>query len=150
MRDCHYPIASLLPHKPPMILLDNVVAYDESSLVAEVTITENSLFLMPKGVPGHVGIEYMAQTCAAYAGVCVLDSRKPVKMGFLLGTRNYRVISPWFRTGDRLHISVSLVFCAGRMAAFDCRIHVDGNLAAEAQLKVYQIDENQSGLGDGR
>jgi predicted hotdog family 3-hydroxylacyl-ACP dehydratase len=149
MRDCHYPIAALLPHKPPMILLDRVIGYDDSSLVAEVTISENSLLLAPEGVPGYVGIEYMAQTCAAYAGVCALDSHKPVKIGFLLGTRDYRLITPWFRIGDRLHISVSLILGDEQMASFDCQIQIDSNLVATAHLMVYQMDENQFDLGDG-
>ena len=67
----------------------------------------------------------------------------PVKIGFLLGTRMCRVMTPWFRIGDRLLISASLVFRDEQMAVFDCRIEIDGQLAAEAQLKVYQPDNDR-------
>ncbi len=149
MRDCPYSIAALLPHSPPMILLDEVVGYDDTSLLASVTITESSLFLAPEGVPGHVGIEYMAQACGAFAGAQALDSREPVKIGFLLGTRLCRVLVPWFRIGDRLLVLASIVFRDEQMAAFDCRIEIDGQLAADAQLKVYQPDDDQLRIDSG-
>lgn len=123
-----------------MLLLDKVVAYDEAALVASITITESSLFLSRNGVPGHVAIEYMAQACGAYAGAMALDAGEPVKIGFLLGTRLCRILAPWYRVGDRLLVSVSLVFHDEQMAAFDCKIELDGKLAADARLTVYQPD----------
>lgn len=138
VRDCPYSIDALLIHRPPMILLDNVVSYDGLTLVASVTITGSSLFLTSEGVPGHLAIEYMAQACGAYAGAMALDAGAPVKIGLLLGTRLCRVLVPWFCVGDRLFISASLVFHDAQIAAFDCKIEIEGQLVAEAQLKVYQ------------
>jgi predicted hotdog family 3-hydroxylacyl-ACP dehydratase len=143
MRDCPYPIAALLPHQPPMLLLDKVVAYDDTTLIASVAITESSLFLAPEGVPGYVGIEYMAQACGAFAGAQALDTGQPVKIGFLLGTRLCRVLMPWFRIGDHLTVTATMIFHDEEMAAFDCKIEIDGKLAADAQLKVYQPDNEQ-------
>ena len=143
MRDCPYPIAALLPHQPPMILLDKVIAYDDATIITSVAITESSLFLAPEGVPGHVGIEYMAQACGAFAGAQALDTGQQVKIGFLLGTRLCRVLMPWFRIGDHLTITATMIFHDEEMAAFDCKIEIDGQLAADAQLKVYQPDNEQ-------
>ncbi|MBF6568211.1 MAG: 3-hydroxylacyl-ACP dehydratase [Candidatus Binataceae bacterium] len=149
MRPCQYPIATLLPHRPPMVLLDKVTGYDDNSLIAEVTITQASLFLGPQGVPGHVGIEYMAQACGAYAGAQALDSGDSVKIGLLLGTRDYRVMVPYFRRGDRLLIAVAMVFRDEPVAAFACSITIGGKIAAEAQLKVYQAGDDWLRLGHG-
>ena len=149
VRDCPYPIGRVLPHQPPMLLLDKVVAYDEAALVARVTITESSLFLGPNGVPGHVAIEYMAQACGAYAGAMALDAGESVKIGFLLGTRQCRLLVPWYRVGDRLLVSVSIVFHDGQMAAFDCKIEIDDKLAADARLTVYQPDGEVVDVDEG-
>ncbi|MHB8381503.1 MAG: ApeP family dehydratase [Candidatus Binataceae bacterium] len=140
MRDCPYPLDALLMHQPPMLLLDRIVAYDDASLTAIVTITKSSLFLAADGVPAHVAIEYMAQACGAYAGAMALDAGAPLKMGFLLGTRNCRLLTPCFRVGDRLLISVTMVFHDEQTAAFDCKVEIDGRLAADARLTVYQPD----------
>lgn len=143
MKDCPYPIAALIPHKPPMILLDEVICYDENSLVAEVTIRDDSLFLRPEGVPCHVGIEYMAQACGAYAGVHALDSGDPVRIGLLLGTRDYRAQVSHSRRGDRLQIAIEMVFRDEAIAALAFSISITGKIVAEAQLKVYQPNNDE-------
>jgi predicted hotdog family 3-hydroxylacyl-ACP dehydratase len=143
MTSCRYAIAELLPHKPPMILLDALLEYDDERAMAVVTIRESSLFLQPDGVPVHVGLEYMAQACGAYAGALARDQDDDVKIGFMLGTRRYETHVPCFRIDDRLNVSVKVVYRDGQMGAFDCRIDVNGWLAAEAQLTVYQPDPAQ-------
>jgi predicted hotdog family 3-hydroxylacyl-ACP dehydratase len=125
-----------------MLLLDEVISNDDSSLIAAVTITEASLFLKQEGVPGYVGIEYMAQACGAFAGVHALEAGEPVRIGLLLGTRDYRVKVPWFRRADRLEIAVAMIFRDEAVAAFACSITIAGKIASEAELKVYQADDN--------
>jgi predicted hotdog family 3-hydroxylacyl-ACP dehydratase len=132
-----------------MILLDEVIGYDSGSLIAALTITDASLFLTPLGVPGHVGIEYMAQACGAYAGTHALDSGEQVRIGLLLGTRDYRVQVDWFRRGDYLRIAVEMIFRDDPIAAFFCSITIGGKIVADAQLKVYQPDEDQLRGGRG-
>lgn len=141
-RSCPYSIGELLPHQPPMLLLEEFLSCEDATLVASVIITESSLFLTPHGVPGHVALEYMAQTCGAYAGVMALKTGAPVKIGFLLGTRLCRVMVPWFHVGEQLIISAYIVFHDEQLAAFDCKIEIDGRLVADAQLKVYQPDDD--------
>lgn len=132
------PIASLLPHRPPMNLLDEVVSWDGTTLVAAVTIRPETLFLEEGGVPAHIGIEYMAQTCGAFAGAQALDAGRAVRIGFLLGTRRYTVHRPRYALGERLTVTASLVYADEAMANFDVRIEVSGGLAAAAQLTVFQ------------
>lgn len=123
-----------------MVLLDEILGYDETSLSAAVTVGETTLFLEPAGVPVHVGLEYMAQACGAFAGALARDRGEAVRIGFVLGTRQYRAHVPCFRRGERLVVSVSVLYQDRQMGAFDCRIDVDGRLAAAAQLNVYQPD----------
>jgi predicted hotdog family 3-hydroxylacyl-ACP dehydratase len=150
LRDCPYSIEELLIHRPPMLLLDKVIGYNEVEVVASVIIDESSLLLTQEGVPGHVALEYMAQACGAYAGAMALDAGAPVKIGLLLGTRMCRVLVPWFRIGDQLKVWASIVFHDEQLAAFDCKIEIGDRLVADAQLKVYQpqndllrIDESE-------
>jgi predicted hotdog family 3-hydroxylacyl-ACP dehydratase len=131
-------IEAVVPHDHPMILLDEVVACDDERLVAALTIRESSLFLEQEGVPAHIGLEYMAQACGAYAGTHALRAGEAVRIGFLLGTRRYTAHVPWFRRGERLAVSAAMVYRDEEMGVFACRIEIDGLLAAEAQLSVYQ------------
>lgn len=138
LRNCPYSIEELLIHRSPMLLLEKVTSYNDSQVVARVVITESSLFLTPRGVPGHLAIEYMAQACGAYVGAMALDSGAPVKIGLLIGTRLCRIRRPWFRVGDHLLVTSSIVLHDEHLAAFDCKVEIEGELVADAQIKVFQ------------
>lgn len=135
-----------LPHRAPMLLLDFIVAHDAQGVVAEVTIGEDTLFLEPGGVPSYVGLEYMAQACGAYAGALGRIKGEPVKIGFLLGTRDFKAGRAFFRRGERLTVTATQLYSEDGMGAFDCRIDIDGQSAATARLTVYQPQESP---GDG-
>jgi predicted hotdog family 3-hydroxylacyl-ACP dehydratase len=103
-------------------------------------------------MPSYVGLEYMAQACGAHAGVLARDAGAPVRIGFLLGTRQYQTDRPWFRFGDRLTVSVSMTYSDNEMASFSCRIEIAGATVADAQLNVIQPRSDhpmlQRGMGD--
>jgi predicted hotdog family 3-hydroxylacyl-ACP dehydratase len=138
MRPCRYSIAELLPHRPPMLLLDAVESVGDDCLVATVTISADSLFAEPDGVPTHIGLEYMAQACGALAGWLALEAGDPVRIGFLMGTRSMSIHRAWFAIGERLTISAVLVYRDAVTAAMGASIEIGGERVAEAQLTVYQ------------
>lgn len=136
-------IHALVPHAGPMVLLDRVVAVDEETLCAEVTIGPDTLFCDGQGVGAWVGVEYMAQAIAAYAGYAAHLRGKPAKVGFLLGSRRYECSRPSFALGSVLHVHVQRVLQSENgLGAFECRI-VDANDpsrtdAATATITVFQ------------
>ncbi len=133
-----YPIEQVLPHARPMILLDEIEAFDGDRLDASVEIRRESRFIRSQGMPAHVVIEYMAQACSAFSGVEGLEAGQPPRVGFLLGTRAFRAERSWIEVGERLAISVSLVFRDEDMGVFDCRAAAGSDEIAFAQLTVYQ------------
>lgn len=117
-------IQSLLPHSGTMILLDRFVAADEERLCAEVVIRPDSLFSGVDGVGSWIGIEYMAQSIAAFAGYKTRLSRESVKVGFLLGTRHFHANCTWFRAGAVLWILVKrLMQAENGLGSFECAIY---------------------------
>jgi predicted hotdog family 3-hydroxylacyl-ACP dehydratase len=139
MAGCPYPMADLLPHEPPMVLLDRVTAWDELGLSACVTIGPETRFAEPgAGVPAHVGIEWMAQACGALVGLRATTAGQPVRPGFLLSTRDFAADRAWFVTGELLVVFVHQVFHQGGMAVFDCRIDSNGTTCTRARLTLFQ------------
>ncbi len=132
------PVAELVPHRPPMLLLDWVLGADETTLQASLTIHPGTEFLEAEGVPAHIGIEYMAQACAAFAGSRACAAGGAPRVGFLLGSRRFAMLRPWYRLGETLLVSVTLVYQDEAMGSFAGRIEVGGALAAEADLTVYE------------
>ncbi len=136
-----WPIDDLLPHARPMILLDEVVGRVDGRFVAALTVRAGAPFVEPgRGAPAHVAIEWMAQTCGANAGAEALEAGGPVRLGLLLGTRDFRCSVPWFAEGERLEVSVAPVFRDEEIGSFDCVVtRADmGEELAKAQLTVYQ------------
>ncbi|MDR3410182.1 MAG: hotdog family protein [Formivibrio sp.] len=136
------PIAELIPHTAPMILLDRVISASPEQLTAEVTIRPDSPFCDGQRVGGWVGIEYMAQTIAALAGWTARQKNDPVRLGFLVGTRQYRSQTPWFQVGDILHVSVHREIDGDNgVSAVVCHINSpEGLLHAAATITVFQPD----------
>ena len=138
-------LSAILPHKEPMILIDDVVDYsiEERWLKTCVTIREDSLFYDRdiKGIDSAVGIEYMAQTIGCYA--YYRRQLDEPKIGFLLGTRLYNNAIKTFELGKTYYIKVLEVFVA-EIFSFECFIYNDKEEeVASATINVYQdIDGN--------
>ncbi|HXC65263.1 MAG TPA: 3-hydroxylacyl-ACP dehydratase [bacterium] len=148
---CAAGIERLLPHRPPMVLLDRALGLDGDWFEAEVDVEASSPLHQDGGVPAYVGIEYMAQAVAAYAGAEGLEHGGAVKVGMLLGSRDYQCRLPTFATGMRLKVRVrKALYQAGGISAMDCLVldAATGQQLASAQLTVVQVDDVAS-LGDG-
>ena len=144
VRSLSYSVNDLLPHAPPMVLLDEVLRWEQGTVATTLTIRPESLFFTPdSGVPSYVGLEYMAQTCGIYAGIEAKIQGHPVRLGFLLGTRNFHASRDSFHLGDRLVIEATEVFRQDGMGVFDCRIKIGNEEVASAQLNLYQPEGNQ-------
>jgi|SRR5450830_853465 len=134
-------IATLVPHAAPMLLLDRVLRVDAETLCAEVAIRPDSLFYGERGIGAWVGIEYMAQAIAAYAGYHAQQRGEPVKIGFLLGARRYECSRPWFVAGDCLQVEVQqLLQAENGLGSFSCTIRESNTQQqlAQATVSVFQ------------
>ncbi|WP_297811428.1 hotdog family protein [uncultured Methylophaga sp.] len=136
-----FDVADLVPHSGTMSLLSRITAYGEDWLEAEVDIHESSLFAEADGVPAWVGLEYLAQTIAAYAGLQERKKHATPKIGFLLGTRRYEVSQPFFASG------LTLIIRVRREMVADNGLHVfqgcltGHQVEATANLNVFQPED---------
>ena len=130
-------IAELIPHTGKMVLLDRIVSCGNNALSAELVVRDDGFLGNDKTVPAWVGIEYMAQTIAACAGIMAKQAGEPVKLGFLLGTRRYDSNVAEFKVGSTLTVYVEKIIQNDGLGAFECRIQGVG-VEVCANLNVYQ------------
>lgn len=132
-------VDDLVPHRGDMSWLDTVVSADADTVVAEATIRPDSFFVRDGALPIWVGVEFMAQSVAAWAGHRGRQQGRPARIGFLLGTRRFDVHRQAFRVGERLRIEARCKLMGDNgLGMFACRILVDGEVAAEANLSVFE------------
>lgn len=137
-------IRTLVPHSGTMVLLDALLSADTERACAEVTITPATLFVDGAGVGSWVGVEYMAQAIAAYAGYNALARGEPVSVGFLLGSRRYTAHVPVFALGAVLHVKVQRELQGENgLGAFSCEIAdgASGASLASASMTVFQPND---------
>lgn len=130
----------LLPHRAPMVLLTDVISYDEHHAHCVVHINTGSPFFDAElnGVPTWTGLEYMAQAIGIWAGHQQQLHHKPVQAGFLLGCRQYHCNTAVFPVDCTLAVHCAPVYCDDSgLGAFDCRIRSTG-LEATAQIKAFR------------
>ena len=135
------PVAELLPHSPPMILLDEVVEADGRRAVCRVRVRGDSPFAEGGKVPAVVAIEYMAQAVSAYAGLQARARGAPPRIGYLLGTRELTLEVDAFDVGDELVVEAVYVWGDETLGAFDCTVRRAGQTVAAATLNVHQGEE---------
>lgn len=131
-------VAELLPQAGAMVLLDGILEIGEGHIVAELTVRDDGLFAGPgETVPAWVGMEYMAQTVAAYSGYRRRCRGEAVDLGFLLGTRLYECSSAGFPPGAKLRVRAdSEIEGLNGLSVFACRLEGDG-ITAAAKLNVF-------------
>jgi predicted hotdog family 3-hydroxylacyl-ACP dehydratase len=133
------PIVELVPHRPPMLLLDRVLSYDGERVVCETVLGPDSPFAEQGEVPAVVGIEYMAQTIAAGAGLSARDKGDQAgRTGFLLGCRNLSIAVDSFQVGDRLTIEARRTWGENQIGSFACKVQRGSEVLVEGALTVYQ------------
>lgn len=138
------PVEELVPHSPPMVLLDRILHYDETSLSAEIDISAASMFYESdvNGVPAWIGIEYMAQAISALSGLRSRERNVPVKLGLLLGSRKVLLHEKVLRSGERFTVMVrQLIWDPSGLANFEGRIFHGERLCAEARINVFESDD---------
>ena len=139
-----YKLNDVLPHAGRMMLLDEIIEWGDGCIETRVTIKKSTLFQDADGnVPAYIGLEYMAQTIAALAGIEDRIAGRPIKIGLLLGTRRLELNAHRFYQGQSLIIRAESVWRDSELAAFDCTI-VDSVTTASlvsGRVNAYQPEE---------
>ncbi|HEY8036628.1 MAG TPA: hotdog family protein [Methylobacter sp.] len=130
-------VTDLIPHTGDMVLLDRIIDYDDQGLTAELVVRGDGLLGDDQTVPAWAGIEYMAQTIAAYVGIKARQANELIRMGFLLGTRRYSSNVAVFKVGAMLTIRIDKIIQDDGLGVFDCLIMGEG-VEVTANLNVYQ------------
>ncbi|AMB87466.1 3-hydroxylacyl-ACP dehydratase [Pseudomonas agarici] len=132
-------LAQLLPHAGDMILIEQVLAFDEEQIHTRLTVRPDGLFSREDGsLPAWIAIELMAQSVAAYAGCHARGANRPVELGFLLGTRKFECNVAHFPVGSELTIHAQRSLEDGNgMGVFECLL-TGPAIRASARLNVFR------------
>ncbi len=139
-------IQRMLPHRPPFLLVDRVVALEPGArLVAWKSVTMNEPFFVghfpgKPVMPGVLILEALAQACALLAMKSMgPDEDVNDKITFLMGIDGARFRRPVV-PGDRLELHVEVTKRKAAVWRQKGTAIVDGQVAAEAEFLAMLAD----------
>ncbi len=136
-------ILKSLPHRYPFLLVDRIIECDDQKrIVGLKNVTMNEPFFqghfpgMPV-MPGVLQLEAMAQTGGVLINkIAGSSGRLPYFMS-IDKAKFRRVIRP----GDQMRIEIEFTTIKTRLAKFQGRVLVDGELASEAEMMCMITDQ---------
>ena len=133
-------LEDLLPHRPGMLLLDTVVEVDATRAVTLSTVATTWPLAGPQGAPPLLCIELAAQT----AGVCngwdrvQTQGRASNQMGWLVAVKRAEFHVPLLPLGATIRAEAENTLVFANFRENSGHLFVDGQLAAEVILQLYQ------------
>lgn len=135
--DLPAPAADLVPHRPPVRLIEHLLEVHAAAARASVTVRADSLHVNADGTLDPTAhLELMGQTFAAAKSWRDRQLGRPPRVGFLAGATGVDA-SDTARIGDRLTIAIKQTGAFGAFAMLEGRIYRDDRRIAGGQLKLW-------------
>jgi len=131
------PAREFLPHRPPMQLVDRLLAVDSGEGLLEVVPGPGNPLLGKDGeLDGVALIELIAQGYAAIQGYEDRCAGRPPGRGFLVGIRRAELFAP-ARLGECLQVRVRTQARVDAFAMIEGEVRSGAALLASAALKLW-------------
>lgn len=134
------PVTGYLPHRPPMLLIDDIVEVTDQRAVCRATIHPDCVFAIDGVVHPSAMIEFVAQACAIQVGVESARAGDPPRLGLIMSCREISFDVDSFAVGNELTIVANKVFGQKQLAAFIGTVTRGEALCATVQLSVVDAD----------
>lgn len=127
-------IETLIPQRAPIVLVDELLTYSETSLQAAFTISEH-LFVTNNQMQEGGIIEHMAQSVALHTGYSFYLKNETPPTGYI-GAVNKVEIFRLPLVGEQLISEVSIIQEFAGVTLVDINTFVDEVLVATSQMKT--------------
>jgi predicted hotdog family 3-hydroxylacyl-ACP dehydratase len=139
-------IEKYLPHRPPMVWIDEVVNFSEKTGECRVRLKADGLYMGANGLRPTSCLELMAQAYG-FISVChhiyILDpNSKPLSKAFLASMKQAELptaeVLKQVHPGDLITITIDGVRQMGPIVLFNGRVRKDDLLLCQAQMKIFK------------
>lgn len=133
------PLVELVPHRPPMLLLDALTAVEDTAVAVRATIRAGDPFVDGDRASALLAVELFAQAVAALFAYKSRGGDTPFS-GVLLGARDLELLVPFLHVGDTLDVSCRETWASGPVAQYTCTLHRGPERLAGGSITVLRGD----------
>lgn len=135
MDPSEYKIIDLIPQRPPMVMIDQLIDADDKSARGRLTIKESNLFSHNGKLQEAGLIEFIAQTAAAYTGYLSLSKNQLVRRGYIGSVKNLVIHSlPDINTEIQSEIIVDTELLGYTLITG--RVFQNDNILVECEMRI--------------
>jgi predicted hotdog family 3-hydroxylacyl-ACP dehydratase len=131
------PIAMLVPHREPMVLLDRVVAWSPGHVECAMRVRSDTRFVDDGILPTPFMIEHMAQSVAVCLGYEAYMGGRGVRVGMIVSCRAFRAHSESASAGDDLMVHANKERGNETLSHFHCEVRSEDEVLADATLTLF-------------
>jgi predicted hotdog family 3-hydroxylacyl-ACP dehydratase len=129
-------IQSLVPQRPPFVMIDKVLGVGEDMIRTGFTIKSDNIFVEDGEFKEPGLVENIAQAAAARAGYISRTENKPVFVGYIGAVKNLEIYSlP--KTGDELITEISIENQIFDVTIASGKISCNETVLAQCKIKIY-------------
>ncbi|MBC7887772.1 MAG: 3-hydroxyacyl-ACP dehydratase [Ferruginibacter sp.] len=129
-------IESLIPQRPPFVMIDQLTWYDEKITRTVFLIKEDNIFVENKKFCEPGLVENIAQTAAARAGYLAGLQNKPVQLGYIGAVKDLVIHRlPW--VNDELETEITIENQIFDVMLINGKVSCNGVLLATCEMKIF-------------
>jgi len=129
-------IQALIPQKPPFVMVDKLLSFDEKVTRTGFHIKADNIFV-EKGEFKEPGlVENIAQTAAARAGFISKTENKPVGVGYI-GAVNSLQVYALPKTGDELITEITIENQIFDVTLISGKVFCNEKIVAQCNMKIF-------------
>lgn len=136
-------ILAYIPQRPPFVMVDELVAVDESTGTTRFQVRENNIFVEYGRLTEPAMIENIAQTAAAGIGYIFAGRNEPPPVGFIGAVQNLEIMAlP--EVGQTLQTSIAIKNQILNVTLISGKIQHENEVLAQCEMKIFIQSSDES------
>lgn len=133
---CGENIFSLIPQRPPIVMIDSFFGIEENRSFSGLTVTTDNIFCEAGKLQETGLIEHIAQSAAARIGFIYTQKGEEVPLGFIGSVDKLKVYSlP--DVGMKLFTEITIVQEVFDITLISAQVKAGEELIAECRMKIF-------------
>lgn len=128
-------ITTLIPQRPPFVMVDRILSCENDDAVTELRVREDNILLEDTHLSSAGVVENMAQSCAVRMGCGNVLKNEPIRLGYIGEVKNLKIYRlPKLNEVLTTEVHVMMEYFDMTLASVCTK--VNDEVVAEARMKL--------------